>query len=61
MKGVVSVEITYFGIYDHADGCFQFGRLVNEDVAETVRVSHDWDPGVILDVPYKGITSPWDN
>ena len=50
----------YLGIENHANGFFQFGGLIDEDVAETVRVTHDWNTGAILDGSHKGVASPWD-
>lgn len=51
----------YLGVKYHANSFFQFGRLVDEDVTETVRVTHDWDPGVVLDISHEGVASPWDH
>lgn len=52
---------THLGIRDHANGLFQFGILVDEYVAETVRVTHYGDAGVVLDVSYESVASPWDH
>lgn len=59
--GAISVGITYFGIHDHANGFFQFGRLVHEYVTETVRVTHYWDTSAVLDVSDEGVASPWNH
>ena len=57
---LISVRITYFRVYDHANGLFQLGSLVNEYVTETVCVTHYGNSGVVLDVSYEGVAPPWD-
>lgn len=53
--------MTHFRIQNHANRFFQFGRLIDKDVTETVRVTHDWDTGVVLDASYEGVASSWDH
>ena len=60
-RGNRGAERTHFRIQNHANGRFELGGFIHKDVAETVRVAHDWDPGVVLDISYEGVAPPWDH
>mmetsp|Transcript_9828 Transcript_9828/g.18504 ORF Transcript_9828/g.18504 Transcript_9828/m.18504 type:complete len:377 (+) Transcript_9828:477-1607(+) len=61
LQGVTSGWVVDFGVHHQLDGFAHVAVVVHVHVAHPVRVAHDGDLGVVLDVGHEGVAAPRDH
>ncbi len=57
LHSIAGSRVVCFGIYHNLACQVQVSILVDVDVADAVRMAHDWDLCVLLDAAHQGIAS----